>query len=150
MRNSAGTCRNICSYNLVYNFLIQFLPLKSLVFVVHFLNAFWHGKKTFPKGSSQYEIVPLLVVFHLPYGKCIGVKMFLPVSLSKSKFFTRVALVLFVQHLCRNCRSCLTRVALVSLVSHSCCIRVACVALVSLVSGTCVVNQTRSQLCVQS
>ena len=48
--------------------------------------------------------------------------MFLPVSLSKSKFFTRVALMSFVQH---SCRTCVARVSLVSLVSHSCCIRVA-------------------------
>ena len=27
------------------------MPLK-LVFVVHFLNTFWHGNKTFPNGSS--------------------------------------------------------------------------------------------------
>ena len=63
------TCKGICSYYLVYNFLIQFLSLKSLVFVVHFLNAFWHRNKAFPKGSSQNEIVPLLVVFHLPHRK---------------------------------------------------------------------------------
>ena len=114
MRNYAGTCKGICSYNLVYNFLIQLLPLKSLVFVVHFLNAFWHGKETFPKSSSQNEIVPLLIVFHLPYSKYKGVKMFLLVPLSKSKIFTRVALVSFVQHLCR------TRAIGVTLVSYSC------------------------------
>ena len=68
--------------------------------------------------------------------------MFLLVSLSKLKFFTGVALVSFVQ------RSCRTFVALVLLVSYSrcwCCTRV---ALVSLVSGTCVVNQTRSLICM--
>ena len=32
---------------------IQLLPLKSLVFVVHFSMAFWHGNEPFPKGSSQ-------------------------------------------------------------------------------------------------
>ena len=78
--------------------------------------------------------------------------MFLFVSLSKSKFVTRVTLV---SHSCRSCstrvelvshlcRSCLTCVALVSLVSHSCRIHVARVALVSLVCGARVVNQTRS------
>ena len=41
-----------CSYNLEYKFLIHLLPLKSSVFVVHFSNAFWHGNKAFPKGSS--------------------------------------------------------------------------------------------------
>ena len=89
MRNYAGTCKGICSYNLVYNFLIQLLPLKSSVFVVHFSNAFWHGNEAFPKVSSQNEIVLLLVIFHLPYSKYRGVKIcFLIVSLSKSKFFT--------------------------------------------------------------
>ena len=52
MRNYVGTCKGICSYNLDYNVLIYLLPLKSSVFVVHFLNAFWHENKTFPKGSS--------------------------------------------------------------------------------------------------
>ena len=139
MRNYTETCKGICSYNLVYNFLIQLLPLKSLVFVVHFSNAFWHGNEVFSKFSSQNEIVSLLVIFHLPYSKCKGVKVFLPVSLSKSKFFTCVAIMSFVQH------SCCTRVALVSLMSHSCCTRVARDALALLVSGTRVVNQTRSK-----
>lgn len=57
--------------------------------------------------------------------------MLLLFPLPKSKFFTRVGLVSFMQH---------SRVALVSFVSHSCCIRV---ALVLLVPGTRVVNQTR-------
>ena len=116
MRNYAGTCKSICSYNLVYNFLIQLLPLKSSVFVVHFSNAFWHGNKTFPKVSSQNKIVSLLVIFHSPYSKCRGVKIcfFLCVSLSKLRFFTRVALVSFVFHSCR------TRVVSVILVLQSC------------------------------
>ena len=61
------------------------------------------------------EIVSSLVVFHLPYGKYKGVKMILFVPLSKSNFFTSVAVVSFVQY------SCCTRVVLVSLVTHSCC-----------------------------
>ena len=122
MRNYAGTCKGICSNNLVYNFLIQFLPLKNLVFVVHFSNAFWHGNEAFPKISSQNEIVPLLVIFHLPYSKYGGVKMFLLVSLSKSKFFTRVVRVALVSH---SCRSCSSRVALVSHSCRQCRIRVA-------------------------
>ena len=104
--------------HLVFNFLMQLFPF----FVVHFLNAFCYGKEIFPKRNSQNEIAPLLIAFHLPYSKYKGVKMFLLVSLSKSKFFTRVALVSFVQHSCRQCSS---HVAPVSLVSHSCCIRVA-------------------------
>ena len=144
MRNYAGTCKGICSCNLVYNVLMQLFPLKSLVFVVHFLNAFWHGNEAFPKYSSQSEIVPLLVVFHLPYSKYKGVKIcfylcryqnqnFSPVSHSRRSCSTRVAIISFVQHSCRtyivlvshSCRQCRTRVAFVSLVSHSCRTRVA-------------------------
>ena len=47
-RDRASTC----SYNVVYNFWIYLLPLKSSVFVVHILNAFWYGKEAFPKDSS--------------------------------------------------------------------------------------------------
>ena len=158
MRNYAGTCKGICSYNLVYNFLIQLLPLKSSVFVVHFSNAFWHGNEAFPKVSSQNEIVPLLVIFHLPYSKYRGVKICFYlcryqnqnvslVSHSCRSCSTRVALASFVQH------SCCTCVALMLLVSHSCrqcCIHVARVALVSVVFGTHVVNQTRSSSAVSS
>ena len=72
------------------------------------------------------EIVSSLVVFHLPYSKYKGVKMILFVPLSKSNFFTRIAIVSFVWY------SCCTRVVLVSFVTH--------------VSGTRVANQTRSCL----
>ena len=54
--------------------------------------------------------------------------MFLLVSLSKSKFFTRVAPVPFVYYSCR------TRVVSVALVSNLCGTRVALVSLVLLVS----------------
>ena len=146
MCNYAGTCKDICSYNLLYNFLIQLLPLKSSVFLVHFLNAFWHRNGIFPKGSSQYEIALLLGVFHLSYSKYKGVKIcFYPCRYQNQNFS-------IVLHSCHSCstrvalmsHSCLTRVALVLLALHSCCIHVTCVALVSLVSGTRVVNQTRS------
>ena len=50
MRESAKA--STCSYNLVYNFLMYLLSLKSSVFVVDFSNAFWHGNEAFPKGSS--------------------------------------------------------------------------------------------------
>ena len=140
-----GTCKGICTYNLVYIQLIQLLPLKNLVFAVHFLNTFWHGNETFPKGSSQNEIVPLLVFFHLPYSKYKGVKIFLSVPLSKSEFFIRAALVSFVQYSCRTrvalvSHLCHTRIARVSLVSHSCrqfCTRVTFVSLVSHSCRTC-------------
>ena len=116
MRNYAGRCKSICSYNLVYNLLTQLLPLKSLVFVVHLLNVFQHGKEAFPNGSFQNEIVPLLVVFHLPYSKYESVKMFSLVWQPCCSCSTRVALV------SHSCCLCLTRVTLVLLFSHSCCI----------------------------
>ena len=113
-----GARASTCSYNLVYNFLIYLLPLKSSVFVVHFSNAFWHGKEAFQKGSSQNEIVPLLVIFHFPCSKYIGVLKYV---------FIRVIIKIKIFHSCR------TRVFRVALVLHSCHI---CVA--------CAVNQTRS------
>ena len=48
MRNYTGTCKEICSDNLVYNF----FPLQSSVFVVHFPIAFLHANKEFPEGRS--------------------------------------------------------------------------------------------------
>ena len=131
MRNYAGTCKSICSYNLVHNFLIQLLPLKSSVFVVHFSNAFQHGNEAFPEVSFQNEIVSLLVIFHLPYSKYRGVKICFCSCCYQNQNFS------LVSHSCRSCSThvvlmlhlCRTRVArsaLVSLVSHSCC---SCLAL---------------------
>ena len=130
MCNYAETCKGICGYNLVYNFLIQLLPLKSSVFVVHFSNAFWHGKKIFPRVSSQNEIVPLVVIFHLPYSKYRGLKIcFYSCRYQNQVFSVKLHScrscsnhVVLVSH---SCRSFLTRVALVSLLSHSCRIPVA-------------------------
>ena len=98
--------------------------------VVHFLNAFWHGKEAFPKSNSQNEIISLLIVFHLPYSKYKGVKICFYSCRYQNQNFSLVShwcrsyssCVVLVSH---SCRSCLTRVALVSLVSHSCCILVA-------------------------
>ena len=125
MRNYAGTCKCICTYTLVCNFLIQVLPLPSSVLVEYFSNAFWHGNKTFPKGSSQNEIVLLLIVFPLPYSQHRGVKIcFHPCHYQNQTFSlvsylcrTRVALVSFVLNLCLNC---FVRFALVSLLSGNC------------------------------
>ena len=128
---------------------MQLFPLKSLVFVVHFLNAFWHGKETFPKSSSQNEIVPLVIVFHFSYSRYKGVKISFYSCRYQNQNFS------LVSHLCRSCRarvalvssvqhSCRTRVTRVSVMLHSCCQCRTRVALVWLVSGTCVVNQTRS------
>ena len=121
MRNYAGTCKSSCSYNLVYIFLIQLLPLKSSVFVVHFSNAFWYWNKTFPKVSSQNEIVPLFVIFHLPYSKYRGMKICFYLCRYQNQKFSLVS---------HSCDSCSTRVALVSFMYHSCCTRVTHVALV--------------------
>ena len=122
MRNYAGTCKGICSYNLVYNFLIQLLPLKSSVFVVHFSNAFWHGNKAFPKVSSQNKIVPLLVIFHLSCSKYRGVKICFYLCHYQNQNFSLVS---------HSCRSCSIRAVHVSFVQHLCCTWVACVSLVS-------------------
>ena len=124
------------------------LVIKKFSFCAAHLNAFWHGNKTFRKGTSQHEIVPLLVVFQLPYSKYKCVKIcFYPCRYQNQKFSlvshscrsrsTRVALV---THSCRTC------VTIVSLVLHSDCIHVARVAFVSLESDTRVVNQTRPVL----
>ena len=118
MRNYAGTCKDICCYKLVYNFLMQLLSLQSSVFVVHFSNVFWHGNEAFPKGSFQNKIVPLLVIFHLLCSQYRGAKMCF--------------------HSCRYQNQNF------SLVSHSCRTLVVRVTLVSLLSGTRVVKQTRS------
>ena len=65
MRDYAVTCKIISSYNLVYNFLIQFLPLLNSVFVVLFSNSFWDGNEAFPKDGSENEVVSPHVVFNL-------------------------------------------------------------------------------------
>ena len=62
---TTGTCKDICGYSLVYNFFIQLFPFKSYVFVADFSNAIQHVKESFPKGTSQIEIVPLHVIFHM-------------------------------------------------------------------------------------
>ena len=114
-RSRASTC----SYSLVYNFLMYLLPLKSSVFVVHFSNAFWHGNEAFPKGSSQNEMVPLFIIFHLPYS---NVKICFYSCHFQNKYFS------LLSHLCRLCS---TRVAFVS---HSC---LSCSTRVALMSYWC-------------
>ena len=149
----------ICSYNLVYNFTIQLIANSYIAFAIKkfsFCGALFKRilawKRDISKSSSQNEIVPLLVVFHLPYSKYNGVKIcfyscghqnqnFSLVSHSCLSCSTRVVRGALVLHLCRTY---VARVSLLSLVSHSCCICVTLVALVFLVSGTRVVNQTRS------
>ena len=129
MRNFSGACKvSTCKYNLGYNFLIYLLLLKSSVFVVHFLNAFWHGNEAFLKGSSQNEIAPLLVIFHLPYSKCRGVKICFYLCCYQNQNFSPLS---------HSCCSCSTRVAPLPHSCRSCRMRVARV-----------VNQTRSANCV--
>ena len=132
MRNYACTCKGICCYNLVYSFLIYLSPWESSVFVVHFSNAFRDGNETFPKGSSENEVVSLLVIFHLPYsytGVWIYVFTFVVLKIKIFHSFrtrvVRIALLLYSCYLCR------TRVALVS---YSYCF---CIARVSLGSHSC-------------
>ena len=86
-------------------------------------------KRILKRGISKrqfIEIVPLLVVLHLPYSKYKGVKICFYSSRYQNQNFP------LVQHSCRNSSR----------------IRVARVALVSLVPGTPVVNQTRSKICI--
>ena len=56
MRNYAETCKGICGYDLVYNFFIQLLPIKSYVFVVEFLRAFIMKTRLFPKPLLDMEM----------------------------------------------------------------------------------------------
>ena len=65
MRNYAETGKHIRGYNLIYNFSINLLALKSYVFVASFSNAFYHVKESFPKATSLYGNVPVNVFFHL-------------------------------------------------------------------------------------
>ena len=114
MRNYAGTCKCICSYNLAHNFLIQLLSLQSSAFVVHFSNTYQHGNESFPKGSSQFLKLNFSSPCNLSFAKQLIQEcenMFSLVWLSKSKFCTRVALV---------SNSCRTFVASVSLMLHLC------------------------------
>ena len=119
MHNYAGIGSSICSCNLVYSFLIQLLRLQRSVFVVDFSNAFWHGNEAFPKGSSQNEIFPLLVIFHLAYSKYRGVKICFYSCRYQNQNFQ-----------IKNQYSCHTLITFV--------------LLVLLVSGASVVTQTRS------
>ena len=67
MRNYAETCKGICGYNLMYNFFIQLLPIKSYVFVAEFFKGIYHENEAFPKATPLYGNVPLYVIFHVTY-----------------------------------------------------------------------------------
>ena len=90
---------------------------------VHFLIWLYHSQYKHLKSVStsiqmqgrRGVFITLSNIFHLPYSKNMSSLLLL----WKSKFFTRVPLVLFdfVALVSRFCCSCTTRVALVSLVS---------------------------------
>ena len=98
MRNYAGMCKDICSFNLDCNFLIQLLPLQNSVSVMHFSNAFGMETRHLQKVVLKMKLFLSLQSFICHY------------------VFTCVAIKI------KNFHSCIrvVRVALVSLVSHSC------------------------------
>ena len=119
-----------CTYSLVYNFLTYFLPLKSSVFVVHFLNPFWHGNKAFPKLVLRMKLFVSLLSFtyhivNVGVWKYVFTRVIIKIKIFHS-YRTRVVCVALMSHLCLtrvalvslSCRSCRTRVARVW---HSCC-----------------------------
>ena len=129
MQSYVGTCKGICSYNLVLSCLIQLLPLQSSTFVVYFSNTFWHVNQVFPKGSAQNEIFPLLLIYHLPFRSYRGVKICFHSCHYQNHCFSFLS--------CRSCHTCVAHIALVSLVLHSCCSCLSRVALESLELYSC-------------
>ena len=121
--NYAGTCKGICGYDLVYNFLIQLLPLQNPVFMVHFSNAFWYGNEAFLKVVLKIKLLHSLQSFtcHM-------------VNIGEWKYiFTRVVIKVFSLE-SHSCCSCSTRVVREALLSHSC---RSCLTRVSLVLHSC-------------
>ena len=106
MRNYPGTCKDICSYNSVYNFLIQLLPLPSFSFCGALFKRILACEQGISKGRPQNEIVPVLGIFHVPYSKYRGVKICFHSCRRQNQFFSLVS------------HSCRTRVARIW---HSCC-----------------------------
>ena len=149
LRYCAYLCGNVQGHlplqSSVQLFGIAFL-IKKFSFCGVPFKRIWHGNETFPKSSSQNEIVPLLVAFHLPDSKCNGMEICFyscryqnqNFSLVQNSCCTRAVSVALVSQLCCTCGAC------VSLVLHSCCICVTLVVLGQLVSGTLILNQTRS------
>ena len=129
MCNYERTCKDICNCNLVCNYLICLLPLQSSVSLVTFQMHFGIEKSFFQKLVRRMKLF-LSLQFSICHIANIGCEnMFSLVLLSKSKFFTRIALVLLVQHSCCTCialvqHSCRTCIALMLLMSHLCCTHV--------------------------
>ena len=109
----AGTCKGICSYNLVCNFLIQLCHYKVQFLWFTFQMHFGMGTKHFYKLVLRMKLFLSLqsLICHIANIR-VCENIFSTCSLSKSKFLTRVALV------SNSCRSCRTRVVQVW---HSCC-----------------------------
>ena len=108
----------------VYLFDIAF-AIKKFSFRGAFFKRILAWERGISKSSSRNEVVPFLVIFHLPYSKCSGVKICFYSCLYQNQNFSlvlhwgrscsaRVALVPLVRHSCRTC------VAPVLLISHSC------------------------------
>ena len=129
--NYAGTCKSICSNNLMFNIWYSFCHCKVQFLWCTFQMHFCMGTRHFQKVILRMKLFLSLYYFTCHIAN-IRVWKYVFTHASKSKFLTLAALVSFVW------RSCSTHVALVSLVSHSCCTRVALVgvALVVLVSRT--------------
>ena len=121
--NYAGTCKGICGYDLVYNFLIQLLPLQNPVFMVYFSNAFWYGNEAFLKVVLRIKLLHSLQSFtchmvNIGERKYIFtrvvIKVFSLESYSCCLCNTRLVCEALLSHSCRSCHTC------VVFVSHSC------------------------------
>ena len=130
------------SYNLVYNFWHSFCLLQSSVFMVHFLNVFWHGNGTFPEGSSWMKLFHSLKSFICYIANILVWKYIFTLVFVKIKIFhlchTRVVRVTLLSH---SCLICIIPVSLLLQSRHLCCTHVSRFALVS---GTRVVKWTIS------
>ena len=121
MRNYAGKSKGICSYNLVHNFLIQ-LSLYQKSYKVQFLWCTFEPHFGVETMHVQKAVLRMKLFFSFNLSLSIQLiqgceKLFSLISSSKSKFFTRFALVSLLSH---SCWTRVVRVALVSLLSHSC------------------------------
>ena len=103
---------------------------------MHSLNAFGHGNKEFLKGSSQNEMVLLLVFFHLLYIEYNSINICFYSHLYQNQNF------LLMSHFCCSCR---TRASLVFLVSHLCGTRVTLVSLLLLITLVLLMSVARER-----
>ena len=87
MCNYVGICKSICSYNLVYNFLIYVFPLQSSVFVAHFSNVFWNVNKAFPKVKLLLSVESFICYI----AKYKGVKICFQLYMYQNQVFSLVS-----------------------------------------------------------